>query len=870
MKGVEKHFWNVMKQDAGAKYYKVDLHIHTPSSIDQKYRFNQKAAVEDIDSGYERARGIAEQILDELVAKEISVAAFTDHNSPGFVNNADFSSLSWYMLIKLVYDQHRSKYPELLLLPGVEISSDRIHILGIFDDQDPFVIYKIASLLRSVDIRENEFGEVDRVFGTKSIWEVADAIDEMGGICIPAHINASENTRSLLVQYKPPDMEIVRLVQHRAIHVFGVVPSTTRWPDQRSYGSILEKKTFKNRSGATVSYHDWMVERRKEVPQHLPALGYMMNSDAHSVSKIGERFSWVKMGDLSFRSLASALRNPAYCIHENRVKPVSQVRSHVLGVSMEGGFADGLCLRFNEHFNCIVARPSAGKTTLMRVIGDTFWGKRLGLRVRDELEQAVNGIADGLWEVLKPHLLTTGGKLRDMPQQSKTKKALEDAKKALEGAKESKEAKKALEDAKEALEEEKEALEGAKKALEEAKKGLEDTFLENRDLPWTVFVFFSQAQPGGDQVIYAAERTHSEGIHSLDGREDYFRYYESDVQPGDLDLVEAVRFSEIGEGHTQKSGSAFREILTRPGFYFGRVGLGDEEQNFCGARGLLDNHLLRVMDGYTESRNKLFTLCRDLEGAAGKTPPDTAAIAARAAEVRQLLGKLYDLRDKFAKRFNETEQEHALRIAFRKGEWQAVVANTPQPDQVSDYVHNIRQYLHGYEYYDVLEMTFYQKRATRGGEHLEKVPFSQLTSARRSLMALRLLLNSSFEMAPVFVDGPERWLNNEALVEFCDLRRRRDDQLIFLTQNPNIAVLGNAEQTVILDVDRGRTQVLARGGLDKKLEKKRKKDEDRYVADEAIRLLEGGTMAFQRKLLRYQAELRRLGLRVELQRPEKT
>lgn len=237
--------------------------------------------------------------------------------------------------------------------------------------------------------------------------------------------------------------------------------------------------------------------------------------------------------------------------------------------------------------------------------------------------------------------------------------------------------------------------------------------------------------------------------------------------------------------------------------------------------------------------------------------------------MRQLLEKLYDLRDKFAKRFNETEQEHALRIAFRKGQWQAVVVNTPQPHQVSDYVHNIRQYLHGYEYYDVLEMTFYQKRKTRGRERLEEVPFSRLTPARRSLMALRLLLNSSFEMAPVFIDGPERWLNNEALVEFCDMRRHRDDQLIFLTQNPNIAVLGNAEQTVILDVDRGRTQVLARGGLDKKLEKRRKKDKDRYVADEAIRLLEGGTMAFQRKLLRYQAELRRLGLRVELQRPEK-
>ena len=98
-----------------------------------------------------------------------------------------------------------------------------------------------------------------------------------------------------------------------------------------------------------MRYHDWMVEKREQVPQHLPALGYMMNSDAHSVSKIGERFSWVKLDDLSFRSLASALRNPAYCIHDNRVKPASSVHSQVLGVSIEGGFAGGLCMRFNKH-----------------------------------------------------------------------------------------------------------------------------------------------------------------------------------------------------------------------------------------------------------------------------------------------------------------------------------------------------------------------------------------------------------------------------------------------------------------------------------------------------------------------------------------
>jgi hypothetical protein len=261
-------------------------------------------------------------------------------------------------------------------------------------------------------------------------------------------------------------------------------------------------------------------------------------------------------------------------------------------------------------------------------------------------------------------------------------------------------------------------------------------------------------------------------------------------------------------------------------------------------------------------------MCDQLEDAADQTPPDKAAIADLSAQVRQRLEALFKLRKEFARSFNETEQEHALRIDFRRGRWQEVVAADPSPEGVADFVHNVRLGLHGEEFYDYLDLTFFRKK--KRGKGWDEVPYEDLTPSQRSLMALRLLLNSSRDMAPVFIDAPERWLDNESLLEFHDLRRIRDDQLILFTENPNIAVLGNAEQTVILNVERGRTKVVARGGLDKKLEKRRRQDEHKYLTDETIRLLEGGTHAFQRKLLRYQAELRRLGLRVELQRPEKT
>jgi predicted metal-dependent phosphoesterase TrpH len=805
MKHLKKHLQKIMDESPGTQYYKVDLHIHTASSVDaqgsNKYGYSKKDAKADRADNYTKARKIADQIVEKLVDDGIQVAAFTDHNSPGFLDNADFSSPTWFQLVEEAYQERQAKDPDcppLLLLPGVEITTDRIHVLGIFDNNDPHIIFKIASLLRSVDVREHEFGEVDGTFGTKSIWEVADAIHEMGGICIPAHINA-RSARSLLRQYEPPDMEIVRLVQHQAIHVFGVVPTSSSWRDERTYQSILENKTFKRRGGAKVRYHDWMVEQRSLVPQHLPALGYMMNSDAHSVAKIGERFSWVRLDDLTFRSLAASLRNPFYTIAPSRIEPVSPVRSQVLGLSFEGGFADGLVMRFNEHFNCVVGLPASGKTTIMRTISDTFWGRRLGLRIRDDTRRAIEHLARGLWDemLLREGVFTKAGSLRkNLPKDVQT--------------------------------------------------SFEGRFPETHGLPWAFYLFFAQVEPDGRKTIYAAERLRPPGGVDAEGKEDKFRYYRSQPLPADLTNPGQIEFSEI-------EASEFRRSMARPTLRFGRIGLGQPEDDYQAARTLLDLHLLRVMEGYDEHRRSLWDLCTELNTAATQEPPDTGTIKYLAIQARQHLEALFKLRKEFAKSFNATEQEHTLRIGFRKGRWQKVAAAVPAPGDVQDFTHNIRLCLHGQEFYDYLDLTFF--RAKKRGKGWDEIPYEDLTPGQRSLMALRLLLNSSRDMAPVFIDTPERWLDNESLLEFYDLRRIRQDQLILFTQNPNIAVLGNAEKITILKREQDRTSALCAGGLD-----------DEEVAKQIIRLLEGGRIAFERKLLRYNAELAEDGLRIALQR----
>jgi hypothetical protein len=750
MEKLLEHFRMVMSLDVGSQYYKSDLHIHTPSSKDaqgsKRYGYSQDDAIQDIQDGYPVAKQIANKIIDKLVAENITVAAFTDHNSPGFIHNRNLNSLTWFELIQEIYLERIANdetHPRLLLLPGVEITTDRIHVLGIFDNLDPYATFKIASLLTKVDIREEEFGEVDGVFGTKSIWEVADSINEIGGICIPAHINA-KSSRSLLRQYEPPDMEIERLVQHRAIHVFGVVPTSKPWPDHRTYRSLIENKMIKKRN---VSFHEWMVQKRAEVPQHLPALGYMMNSDAHSVDKIGERFSWISLDTPSFRSLASALRNPYYRIAENHVEPVPQVSNQVLGLSFKGGFADGFKLRFTPHFNCVIGRSNTGKTSLMRIIQDTYRGRRLGLRIRDETEQTIDDLAPGLWDLmLGGEIFTKQGSLR-------------------------------------------------KRLPEELRQRFKEGFLETHKTPWSVYVYFSKTDENRDTIFYAAERYHPAPPLQMNEKEDQFRFFRSQNFPPGMVSHEQVRFEEIER-------SIFHTEVAKPGFYYGRVELGSPEDDYKGARSLLETHLLRTMENFNEGRTGLFRLLNRLDAAAMQVPVDYGLISNLVTEVKHQLEEIYQLKVDFAQSFNSSEIEHALRISFERGGWVDVVEQMLLPESVTDFTHKIYLYLHGREFYDPIVLSFYTKK--KRGSGWEEVPFEDLTPSQRSIMALRLLLNSSQEMAPVFIDEPEKWMDNAALDEFYNMRRLRNDQLIIFTGNPNIAVLGNAEQNFVLDVNRNR------------------------------------------------------------------
>ena len=103
-----------------------------------------------------------------------------------------------------------------------------------------------------------------------------------------------------------------------------------------------------------------------------------------------------------------------------------------------------------------------------------------------------------------------------------------------------------------------------------------------------------------------------------------------------------------------------------------------------------------------------------------------------------------------------------------------------------------------------------------------------------------LLLESQY---PLLVDQPEDNLDNGFIfktVKDAILPTKLKRQLLFVTHNANIPVLGDAERVVVLHSDGSRAKKLAEGTVD-------------ACRSPIIDLLEGGEMAFQMRRDRYES-----------------
>jgi predicted metal-dependent phosphoesterase TrpH/predicted nuclease with TOPRIM domain len=138
----------------GARYFKADLHIHSPASRDFE---DKKASPEDF--------------VKAALSKGLEIIAVTDHNSAEWVDQVRVAA----------------KRTALRVFPGVEVSTPTCHILAIFDRDAPKS--RLDDFLSGVGIASEKRGKEDAV--SEPAEDVLTKIAKLGGIAIAAHANST-------------------------------------------------------------------------------------------------------------------------------------------------------------------------------------------------------------------------------------------------------------------------------------------------------------------------------------------------------------------------------------------------------------------------------------------------------------------------------------------------------------------------------------------------------------------------------------------------------------------------------------------------------------------------------------------------------
>jgi ABC-type cobalamin/Fe3+-siderophores transport system ATPase subunit len=317
----------------GARWWKFDLHTHTPASEEYGKGADQAAL---------KARTPKEWLLDYMRAG-IDCVALTDHNTGAWIDRIKQA------LADLETENHADFRP-IHLFPAVEISVyGGIHLLAILGCEKS--TSDIDSLLGAAGFTGTK-GSSDAVT-TKSFIEVVGAIVSAGGIAIPAHVDEDNGL------FKQTGTTLQQALECGDVFAIELVNTFFQKP-----------QPYINRN---LSWTE------------------VLGSDAHHPSGNpgqkfpGSRFTWVKMGSPSIEGLQLALLDGSLSVLPSEWTPGDPNEHAALALeSIEianaryMGRPRPFAIRLNPWLNAIIGGRGTGKSTLIEFL-------RLALRRDEEL-----------------------------------------------------------------------------------------------------------------------------------------------------------------------------------------------------------------------------------------------------------------------------------------------------------------------------------------------------------------------------------------------------------------------------------------------------------------------------------------------------
>ena len=296
----------------GSEWRVWDLHFHTPSSYDYKDKSVKN-----------------EEIIDGLVAADVSVVAITDHH---------------------IIDVHRIKELQKIgkekgvsVLPGIEFCSElggaeSIHFIGIFSEncdlESIWTKIKGQCNLTEADIKEKGYERICCEF-----VKTSDLIIKLGGI-ISVHAGKKSNS----LEYIKNNLLVKQELKQDLL---------SRFHPLLDVGKPEDAEAYKNKVFPDIKF----------------SLPIILCSDNHNIKEyqVKERM-WIK-ADTTFEGLKQIIYEPEERVKIQKIRPdeknIYQVIDEISLVEDEF-WNNTICL--SQNLNTIIGGRSTGKSTLLKAI----------------------------------------------------------------------------------------------------------------------------------------------------------------------------------------------------------------------------------------------------------------------------------------------------------------------------------------------------------------------------------------------------------------------------------------------------------------------------------------------------------------------
>ena len=328
-------------RSAAARFYAVDLHLHSPYSHDwNNSGSNRDERLDHLPVGKPIPADAVAAYRASCIASGRELVAVTDHNISAFgvaaakANGGD----------------------ELVVLPGIEltvvlkdtplIKDHRIHVVAVFPpEMHEQAFGRILPDGTPAEDKRDPRGTLPYA----SIEEVIEKIEREGGIAIAAHVEAKNGLRG-----------VYKLTTELLLEPIGGTPEAAK--ALQVVGTQVKdelKKFAAVQVRPTVEASHYLRDGSLIVP-------LIVATDCEKGSELpndqSDRYTYIKMACPSFPSLVEALKYPDLRVRLKEALPESRP-PRMLGVRLHGsGFFVDTTLGFSDNLTCLIGPRGSGKS----------------------------------------------------------------------------------------------------------------------------------------------------------------------------------------------------------------------------------------------------------------------------------------------------------------------------------------------------------------------------------------------------------------------------------------------------------------------------------------------------------------------------